>query len=338
LPARSLGMIVLGLAGLALAAAGGALDASLLLLVGGLAGIIGFGEATVHGLEEASRALGIGGHAAGVLVNSLAVVPELFLAYSVGSRGVAESRPELVELSILTVMVGAGFNLAVLGLLVLLGSRGARVPEEAHRLELPLLRATVAALAVLVLYAVVEAAYTGRVPRDPAEVSLMLLLFFAAYLYRVAGLERGPSRGGWGWAPWLLSGLAGLVASAEAMSGGVEAATGGLGLGSAGLVLGLVGTAPEAALNLLAARRGEREAAVSGLVAATAAAVLLVYSVTGLLLPLLLDQYIAYVLGLLAAALWLLQRSMETGGEIDRDEALLITLLSLGGLAVLARV
>ena len=307
-------------------------------LLAGLLGVLGFGEVTVHGIGLAASALGLRPHAAGVVVNSLAVLPELFLAYSIGSRGVAEGNPVLVELSVLSVMVGAGFNLAVMGLIALTSGRGVAVPEEAHGVELPLLRATIASMAVVVLYGLVEAAYTGGVPGTPLEASATLLVFFAAYIYWVAASERGPRTGGASWAAWLPVGLAGLVASAEAMSSGVEPLVHGLGLGTAGLLLGLVGTVPEAALNLLSAARGRREEAAYGLLAATSATVLLVYAALAAALPLPLDRYIVYTLGVLASGLWLVQRSMETGGVVDRREALLITLLSLGALAALARV
>jgi cation:H+ antiporter len=330
--------LLLGAAGTALGLVGGHMGAWVLALLGGLVGVVGFGEVTVHGLGLAARALGLGGYAAGVVVNSLAVAPELFLAYSIGSRGLAEGKPELVELAVLSVMVSAGFTLAVLGLVALMGPGGLRVTREAAEVELPLLRASVASIGVVVLYALVEAAYLGRTPLDPFEASATLLVFFAVYIYWVVSRGRVRGEGGRGWIPWLLGGLAGLVAAAEAMGAGVEAATSGMGLGAAGLLVGLVGTAPEAALNLLAARRGRREEAGFGLIAAVSATVLLVYAALGILLPLPLDRYIVYMLGVLAAGLWLTGRSLETGGELDRNEALLVTLLALGALLLLARV
>jgi len=330
--------LLLGVLGAAAGLAGAMLEAWPLALLGGLAGVVGFGEVTVHGLELATRALGLSGYASGVMVNSLAVVPELFLAYSIGSRGVEEGNPLLVELAVLTVMVGAGFTLAVLGLVALMGPGGLRVTREAAEIELPLIRATVASIGVVVLYALVEAAYVGRTPLDPLEASVTLLVFFAVYMYWVASRGRTRGEGGLGWSPWLLGGLAGLVTSAEAMSSGVEAFTHGMGLGAAGLLVGLVGAAPEAALNLLAAKRGRREEAGYGLIAAVSATVLLVYAALGLLLPLPLDRYIVYVLGVLAAGLWLTARSLETGEMLDRNEALLITLLAVGALLLLARV
>ncbi|WP_338250936.1 hypothetical protein [Pyrodictium abyssi] len=332
--------LVLGVVGLAVGLWGAHGGSVVLAVVGGLLGILGFGEVTVHGLEEAAHAYGLRRYAAGVLVNSLAVAPELLLAYSIGSRGVAEGNPELVELAVLSVMVSAGFNLAVLGIVVLMGRGRLRTPSEASAIELPLLRAVVAAVSVIVLYALVEAAYLGVVPRDPLEASLTLLVFFLVYILWVvrAGREPGAGAGGLGWAPWLLGGLGGLVAAAEAMSAGVEGMVHGMGLGAAGLLIGLVGVAPEAALNLLAAARGRREEAGFGLIAATSATLLLVYAVLAILLPLPLDRYIVYTLGVLAAGLWLVQHSIASGGELDKNEAVLIILLSVSSLLLLARV
>jgi len=128
------------------------------------------------------------------------------------------------------------------------------------------------------------------------------------------------------------------VAAAEAMSAGVEGMVRGMGLGAAGLLIGLVGVAPEAALNLLAAARGRREEAGFGLIAATSATLLLVYAVLAILLPLPLDRYIVYTLGVLAVSLWLVQHSIASGSELDKNEAVLIILLSMSSLILLARV
>jgi len=329
---------VLGLLGLAVGAAGAALGVPVLALLGGLAGVLGFGELLVHGLELFSSSVGLSGYASSVLVNGLAVAPELVLGYMLGARGAAAGEPWLVDLAVLSVMVSAAANLAVLGLVVLASGRGVGLPGESLEVEAPLLRATVAALGLLAFYAVLEASYTGGDVRSPLEASATMLAFYVVYLYLVAARGRGRGSGGYSWLLWLLGGLAGLVASAELMSRGVEDVVSGMGLGAAGLLVGLVGTAPEAAVNVLAARRGAREEAVAGLVAATAAAVLLVFSVLSVALPLPLDKYIAYMLAVLAAGLWLVNRSAETGGVIDEAEALLVTLLAGGALLMLLEV
>ncbi len=329
----------LGLLGLVAGAAGAAAGSPLLALLGGLAGVLGFGELLVHGLELFSASVGLSGYASSVLVNGLAVAPELVLGYMLGSRGVASGEQWLVELAVLSTMVSAAANLAVLGLVALTAGRGVRLPGESLAVEAPLLRAAVAALALLAFYAVLEAAYSGgAAPRSPVEAAATMLAFYAAYLYLVAARGRRGGRGGLSWIAWLAAGLGGLVASAELMSRGVEAAVAGMGLGAAGLLVGLVGTAPEAAVNVLAARRGSAAEAIAGLVAATSAAVLLVFSVLSVALPLPLDKYIAYMLAVLAAGLWLVNRGAETGGVIDEAEALLITLLAVGALLMLLEV
>ncbi len=328
-----------GLLGLAVGALGAAAGLPLLALLGGLVGVLGFGELLVHGLELFSSSVGLSGYASSVLVNGLAVAPELVLGYMLGARGVAAGQQWLVELAVLSNMVSAAANLAVLGLVVLSAGRGVVLPRESLEVEAPLLRATVAALGLLAFYAVLEACYAGgSAPRSPVEAAATMLAFYAAYLYLVVARGRGRGRGGISWAAWLAAGLAGLVASAELMSRGVEEAVAGMGLGAAGLLVGLVGTAPEAAVNMLAARRGSTTEAVAGLVAATSAAVLLVFSVLSVALPLPLDKYIAYMLAVLAAGLWLVNRGAETGGVIDEAEALLVTLLAGGALLMLLEV
>ena len=329
--------LLAGLAGVVAGWVGVLLGSGWLALAGGLLGVAGFGEVAVYGVEAAAEALGLSGGAAVVVVNGLAVFPELLLAYSVGSRGLAAGEPVLVELSVLSVVVGAGFAVAVLGVVAVLGG-GLPASAEGVAEAVPLLRATVASMGVVVLYALVEASYVGGVPASPVEASVVLLLFYAVYMWRVAAAGRGRGTGGWGWVPWLAAGLAGLLAASEAMASGVEAAAGGLPVGAGGLLLGLVGVAPEAALGLASAARGRVVEAGAGLLASVAATVLLVFAGLGVLLPLPLDRYVVYSLGVLAAALWLAERSLETGGALDRGEALLVALLAAGALSILARV
>ncbi len=332
--------LAIGSAGLALAFVLNVYGLWAAVLVLGLLAIVGWGEVAVYGVELAAEALGLRGYSAGVLVNSLAVLPELFLALSIGLEGVRSGVPELVELAVLSVMVSATFNMVVLGLVVLLArGEGVPTPVEALRVELPLLRATVAAIAVLVLYALVESSYTGRVPLDPLEVSVILLLFYLVYMARVVRTGREePARRSWRWLPVLGTSILALVAASELLARSIEGLVHGMGVGVAGLVVGIVSSSPEAALNILAALRGYAVSAAFGLVAATATALLLIFPVLGIVLPLPLDQYTVYTLGVLGASLWLVKRSMVNENRIDRNEALLILLFQVAALLLLARV
>lgn len=333
--------VVVGLVGLVLAFVLRELHQPLLALALGLLAIVGWGEVAVYGVELAAEALGLRGYSAGVLVNSLAVLPELFLALSIGIKGVEAGVPKLVELSVLSVMVSAAFNMVVLGLVVLLvRGDGVPTPSEALRIELPLLRATIASIAVLVLYAIVEATYTDKIPRDPLEVSVILLLFYLFYMGQVvrSGRQVEVARKGWKWLPILMASILALIAASEVLASVIEEFVHDMGVGVAGLVVGVVSSSPEAALNILAATRGLAVTAAFGLIAATSTAILLIFPVLGIVLPLPLDQYIVYVLGVLGASLWLVKRSMVNEYKIDRNEALLILLFQASALLLLAKV
>jgi Ca2+/Na+ antiporter len=311
----------------------------LLVFVFGLAATALVSEIVVYGLEGVANTAGLESKTANMVVNVLGVIPELFLGISIGLKGVRSGNVELVEFSVLTMLVSAVAILLTLSLIVV-AARGV-VFDEAYIVQTSsIVRAGIAAFAIAALYAVVEAGFAGVEAKSPPELSIALAGFFIVYI--VVMVRRGrtrPYRGGIA-RPLLvmLTGLGGLVLASETIASVVEELVGSLSLGTAALVVGVVGVLPEAIMNALLALRGRAGEAVAGLIAAAASVALLVYGVLSLVLPVIVYKYHAYMLGLIAVSMWLLLDSMETENCIDVGEAVIALLLQVSGLILLVHV
>jgi cation:H+ antiporter len=334
------GLVVVGLAayfvGAVLGAPLASMGAALLL-------VAVFGELTVYGIEGLGARFGLSPYASSVLVNSVAVLPELFSALALGLRGLSAGNTWLAEIALLSVLVSALFNFVVLGAVGLL-ARGVGVEESTLRLEVPLMRVSVASLGLLAGFAVIEASLgkPGASIREPFAILLAQLIYWFYYISSAvrSGLgygKRAPPRG---WLVALLAGILGMVLSAEALAGSIEEMIHSLHIehiGEAALAVGVASSAPEAVLALLAAKRGMAKEAAGGLVAATSTSVLLVYPLVYIPLTksLPVDAFTAYALATLAAMLWLTKRSLVHENLLDTSESLYLLVLAASALAAL---
>ncbi len=338
-------LLALLAAGAVVYVAGSTAGTALLALIGALLLVAVFGEITVHGVEGLSARLRLTPYASSVLVNSMAVTPELFAALALGLRGIEEGNPSLAELALLSVLVSAAFNLVVLGV-VALWSRGVGLETSVLRVELPLMRVTVAATALVTGYAVIEAAFGATHVPTPYSLLAAQLLFWLYYLVRAVKNGLGGGEAGHApryWPLMLIAGIGGMLYAAEGMASSVEAMIHELHiehLGEAALAVGVASSSPEAVLAILAAKRGLAREAAGGLLAATSTALLMVYPLAYMILAssVELDAFMTYMLAVIATLLWVAKRSLAHENRIDESEALYITLLSAAAMATLALV
>jgi cation:H+ antiporter len=302
-----------------------------------------FGEVTVYGIEGLGAHFRLSPYASSVLVNSVAVLPELFSALALGLRGLSAGNTWLAEIALLSVLVSALFNFVVLGAVGLLAG-GVGVEEATLRLEVPLMRVSVASLALLTGFAVIEASLgaAGTSIREPTAILVAQLVYWLYYIVSAvkSGRGQGSSVAPRGWHLALAAGVTGMVLSAEALAGSVEEMIHSLHIrhiGEAALAVGVASSTPEAVLALLAARRGMAREAAGGLVAATSTSLLLVYPLVYLPLAssIPVDAFTAYTLATLTAMLWLTKRSLIHENLLDTSESLYLLVLALSALATL---
>lgn len=299
-------------------------------------------EASLHGIRGFMSRFRVSGHVAGVVSSAFANVPEALIVLITGLRGVSEGKPELVEVAVLATMVAAGLNLLLLSLLVLASpGRGLGMEREAFRLEAPLLRVTVAAAGLIAFYGLLESSSGGAEPRAPPSMSIVLLLFYTYYAYRLGGLEAREKleEASRSWGALLLAGLGATILASEALAGGVEAlAPSGAGIPLTALLLGAAGSIPEHGLALLTVKRGMGSVGLGNLLGGASQSILIVYPLASLALPFKLDKYVTYQFAALAAGFWIILRCLSDDGYIDKSEASLIALLQAAAYTLLLAV
>ena len=305
-----------------------------------------FGELAVYGVEGLSARVGLSGYASSVVVNTIAVLPELFSALALGLRALGAGNQWLAEIALLSVLVSASFNFVVLGLVGLI-ARGVGVAEETLHLELPLMRVTVASVALLSAYAVIEAglgSIHGSI-RAPVALLVAQLVFWAYYVAMAvrSGLGGERREAPRGWLVLLVTGILGMIFSAEMLAGSIEEMIHSLHIehiGEAALAVGVASSAPEAVLALLATRKGKAQEATGGLLAASSTSLLLIYPLVYMPLAkaLPMDAFTTYTLAMLAAILWVTKRSLAHENMLDTGEALYILVLASTAMATLAAV
>ena len=250
---------------------------SLLVLAGGLALLIAGGEALVRGSVTAAEKLGVPTLLIGLTVVAFGTsTPELVVSLSAAWRG----NPDLTFGNVV------GSNIANITLLLGLTAlvRPVLVERQIVRREVPLLLLTAAAATALALDGLLGK--SGGVDAFQRGDGLVLLLFFAVYLYGLVGdvigggtdaasLEEPAAEGtpadGSGWVALTLvaGGLVGLIVGGELTVRGATGLAWSAGLPEVVIALTVVaiGTSlPELVTCVAAARRGQSDLAIGNLV------------------------------------------------------------------------
>ncbi|WP_370325388.1 calcium/sodium antiporter [Euzebya sp.] len=243
---------------------------SLLLIIAGMAVLVGGAEGLVRGASRIAAAVGISPLVVGLTVVAFGTsAPEL--AVSVGSALTGAG-----EVAIGNAVGSNTFNvLAILGSAALFG--GLVVHQRIVRLDVPL----VIAVTALVWWMAAD----GEIDRGEGVVLLLGIVAYTGFSY-VVGRREGPAieeeydeafgedvetarRGTARAVALVVLGLAGLVAGAQMLVAGATDLAESIGVSD--LIIGLTvvaaGTSlPELATSVVAARRGERDIAVGNVV------------------------------------------------------------------------
>lgn len=199
------------------------LEAPPVLLLGlslGLVLVFLSSDPLVEGFRGFSEYTGLSEYVAGTVSSLASNLPEAVLAVFMAFS------PHLREVAVLSVMLASASNGLLLGVMVIMltSRRGSIVvPREALERGAEVMRITISFSAIIFGTGLILNVFHGD-PRLPREVSLFLLLAYASYLYFVS---RAPRRrhvdvdegGGRMWMLLILVGVAGILVSAELISG-----------------------------------------------------------------------------------------------------------------------
>ena len=152
-------------------------------------------EIAVHAIDILGKKLKLSPYVGGVLSSLASNTPELVI----GGFAVLAGK---TEFAIALITIATGFNILMLGILIMLGNRIRKgpidLPQEVVDVEVPIMRVAIVILGsifvigivefVIEVYSIVQTGASDILPRLPHEASLMMVLTYLAYLYFITYL------------------------------------------------------------------------------------------------------------------------------------------------------
>ncbi|MHA1990782.1 MAG: hypothetical protein ACW981_21050 [Candidatus Hodarchaeales archaeon] len=169
---------------------------SALIILLGLLIAIESSEIAVHAIDILSKKLKLSPYVGGVISSLASNTPELVIAGFAVFAG-------KTEFAIALITIATGFNILMLGILIMLGNRIRKgpidLPQEVVDVEVPIMRVAIVILGSIFVIGIVEFAVevynmaqaalndvvlqNNIIPRLPHEASLLMVLTYVAYLY-----------------------------------------------------------------------------------------------------------------------------------------------------------
>lgn len=326
----------------------------LLLLLGFIVGIwLAFrpSEWAVEGLESTAGHLGYTTYMAGMLSSLASNMPEAVISGIAAYSGWINENPDLLDIAVLSVLIAAGFNMLLLGLTIVISTKGApdmKVPEEAIRKDSVLIRWTIVALICMFALGILD--LTGPTPpidpKFPAIASFVLFLSYIIYTWALATGDvtdnenrAKPSHHKRSALTLTILGFVGIFFAGEILTNSVEiflhdysGTISSLGINHvtiAALILGAAGALPEHGIALIAAAKGKVGIAVGNLIGGVLQIVLLVMGGIGMFVLIPLDRYVLFQIIVIAGSLWFLKRAITDDHKLDFFEGAMIILLQV---------
>jgi len=242
-------------------------------IVFGLILAIRASETAIEGIEGLAVIFGLTSYVAGVLSSLASNTPEVII-------GALAVRDGLIEFAVSMVVVATGFNILLVGILIVIGTRKEgymKVPSEVMSIEVPAMRLTFTMMMVLFALAIAEEAFGHGEAHISWQAALLMITTYLVYLLFILSpryMKRtekpkeerireeeihGHSKRVIG--ALLLLGFGGVFFAAEMISGGVEhlVEIGGWGELQIAFIVGMAASLPEHAIALMAAAQGGKE-------------------------------------------------------------------------------
>jgi len=309
-----------------------------ILVIGFIAGLWAVfrgSEAAVVGLKSAAIHVGQTEYTAGVISSLASNSPELVVAILMSFRGLSIGSRELIEVASLTIMTGAGFNVLLLGLMIIIISwrKGeVKFPYKAIAHESELIRMAIVTCILLFAYGVIMRG-EGTLPR---ELGIFMLATYAFYIFFMAGSQQveakvKPSLTKKATILFLTLGFAAIIFGGELIVRSVEYVIHEAHINpiTTALIIGCIGSIPEHGVALIGAHKGFVELGLANLLAGITQYVLVILGVMMILIPLPIDGYIMFQLISVAAALWIVKKAILDDNKLTIDEGLFIIILQV---------
>jgi cation:H+ antiporter len=308
----------------------------------------------IDGLESLGAFAGLSAYVIGVLSSLASNTPEAVVSALTALRGYTSGSPELVEIAVLSVVMAAGFNIILLGCVVVISSRKTGhvdIPDEVVEDDADLIRWTIVAMAILVIFGIIQyiRAIETSTPTNlillPSLAGLTMLLSYV--LYAIYAIKKKPKRPRQEVMPFhtrrnsailAILGFVGIFIAGHIFTGSIELAFEHVPWVSFGIepfqqiviismIIGIAGAIPEHGIAILAATKNKANIAIGNTLGGTTQVLLLIIGGVAIFLPLPLDARVILQLATAAGSLWFLLRAMTDDRRIDIYEGTMILLL-----------
>lgn len=310
----------------------------------------------IDGLESLGAYVGLSAYIIGVLSSLASNTPEAVVSALTAIRGYTTGSPELVEIAVLSVVMAAGFNILLLGFVVILSSRktgSIDMPEEVVEDDADLIRWTIVAMAILLIFGIIQYIRAIETATPTTQIVLPqlagLTMVFSYVLYAIYALKKKPKYPRPKVTPLhsrkkstilAILGFAGIFIAGYILTGTIEIIFEYVPWTSYGIapfqqivvismIIGAAGAIPEHSIAFLAAAKGKASIAIGNTLGGTTQVLLLIIGGVSLFLPLPLDARVLLQLATAAGSLWFLLRAMTDDRRIDIYEGAMILLLQV---------
>lgn len=308
----------------------------------------------IEGLESLGAIAGLSAYFIGVLSSIASNTPEAVVSALTAWRGYIAGNPELVEIAVLSVIMAAGFNILLLGIVVVLSTRKTReveVPSEVVKDDADLIRWTIVVMILLVAFGIlfyVDQLIHGVIPGltflPPVLGFLMVLsyVFYAIYSVKKPSVKDKPiprprhsKRNS---AVLAAIGFVGIFIAGYLLTEAIETAfefipwtvfglIGSQRIAIMALMIGAVGALPEHGIAVIAATKGKADIAIGNTLGGTTQVLLLIVGGVAMFLPLPLDAAVLLQFATAAGSLWFLKRALTDDKKVDIFEGTMILLM-----------
>ncbi|MFX1318577.1 MAG: hypothetical protein ACFE9D_11165 [Promethearchaeota archaeon] len=310
----------------------------------------------IDGLESVGAIAGLSAYFIGVLSSLASNTPEAVVSAFTAWSGYTQGNPELVEIAVLSVVMAAGFNILLLGIVVVFSTRKTgvvKVPREVVEDDADLISWTIVVMALLFSFAIlfyIDHLIHGVVPGLvflPSALALLMVLSYVLYaIYAVKKPHtmdkarpkaRHTKRMS---AIVAIIGFIGIFIAGYLLASAVELTFefipwSGLGIiepqriAIMALIIGAVGALPEHGIALIAAGKGKADIAIGNTLGGTTQVLLLIVGGVAMFLPLPLDVAVLLQFATAAGSLWFLKRALTDDQKVDIYEGAMIILMQM---------
>jgi cation:H+ antiporter len=310
----------------------------------------------IDGIESLGAFAGLSAYFIGVLSSLASNTPEAVVSALTAWRGFITANPELVRIAVLSVVMAAGFNILLLGCVVVISARKTGVvdvPKEVIEDDADLIRWTIVAMGLLFAFGILH--YINQLIIG-APITLQFLPPIAGFmmvisyvLYAIYAVKKPtkedrpipkPRHTKRNSAFLTLLGFTGIFIAGYLLSEAVELTfefvpwTGIPYLETQrivimALIIGAAGALPEHGIAVIAAGKGKANIAIGNTLGGTIQVLLLIVGSISIFLPLPLTAAVLLQFVTAAGSLWFLKRAMTDDHKVDIFEGAMILLMQM---------